>query len=175
MSKYSTQFKSTAVQDYLKGGSLKRVAELYQVDHSDLRKWVLAYQTHGLASLQKRAYQHYRPEFKLAVLRSMKLHQISARLAAAHFNIASPSTIRVWQRLYNEGGLAALQAKPKGRASMSASKPFKPYIPSDKPVAQMTPEELMQELEYRRVETDYLKKLEALAQKKYLAGKNKSR
>lgn len=46
MSKYSTQFKSTAVQDYLKGGSLKRVAELYQVDHSDLRKWVLAYQTH---------------------------------------------------------------------------------------------------------------------------------
>jgi transposase len=37
------------------------------------------------------------------------------------------------------------------------------------------PKELMQELEYRRVETDYLKKLEALAQQKYLASKNKSK
>ena len=39
----------------------------------------------------------------------------------------------------------------------------------------MTPDELMQELEYRRMETDYLKKLEALAQQKHLASKNKSR
>lgn len=55
------------------------------------------------------------------------------------------------------------------------SKPFKPLVPTNKPVTQMTPEELMQELEYRRVETDYLKKLEALAQQKYLASKNKSK
>jgi hypothetical protein len=39
----------------------------------------------------------------------------------------------------------------------------------------MTPEELMQELEYRRVEADYLKKLEALAQQKHLANKNRSK
>ena len=39
----------------------------------------------------------------------------------------------------------------------------------------MTPEELMQELEYRRVETAYLKKLEALAQQKHLVSKNKSK
>jgi len=53
------------------------------------------------------------------------------------------------------------------------SKPFKPFTPTNKPVTQMTPQELMQELEYRRVETDYLKKLEALAQQKHLANKNK--
>jgi hypothetical protein len=55
------------------------------------------------------------------------------------------------------------------------SKPFKPFVPTNKPVAQMTTEELMQELEYRRMETDYLKKLEALAQQKHLAKKNKSK
>ena len=54
-------------------------------------------------------------------------------------------------------------------------KPFKPFVPTNKPVTQMTQEELIQELEYRRVETDYLKKLEALTQQKYLASKNKSK
>jgi hypothetical protein len=54
-------------------------------------------------------------------------------------------------------------------------KPFKPFTPTNKPVTQMTPDELMQELEYRRMETDYLKKLEALAQQKHLASKNKSK
>ena len=52
---------------------------------------------------------------------------------------------------------------------------FKPFTPTNKPVTQMTPEELMQELEYRRMEADYLKKLEALAQQKHLASKNKSK
>ena len=101
----------------------------------------------------------------------MKNNQTSIRPTAAHFNIAAPSSISVWQRLYNEGGIAALQARPKGRVPMP--KPFKPFVPTNKPVTQMTQEELIQELEYRRVETDYLKKLEALAQQKHLASKNK--
>jgi len=78
----------------------------------------------------------------------------SPRSTAAHFNIAAPSTIAIWQRLYNEGGINALEPKPKGRRPMSKPKPFSP---TNKPVTQMTHEELMQELEYRRVETDYLK------------------
>jgi transposase-like protein len=103
----------------------------------------------------------------------MEQYQLSINQAASQFNIPAPSTISRWQRLYNEGGITALEPKPKGRPSMS--KPFKPFAPTNKPVTQMTPEELMQELEYRRVETDYLKKLEALAQQKYLASKNKSK
>ena len=103
----------------------------------------------------------------------MAQKQLSINQAAARFNIAAPSSIAVWQRLYNEGGITALEPKPKGRPPMS--KPLKPFVPTNKPVIQMTPEELMQELEYRRVETDYLKKLQALAQQKHLASKNKSK
>jgi len=103
----------------------------------------------------------------------MEKHHLSARPVAAHFKIGSMAAILQWQKLYNEGGLAALQAKRKGRSFMS--KPCKPFIPTNKPVTQMTPEELMQELEYRRVETAYLKKLEALAQQKHLVSKNKSK
>ena len=114
MSKYSSQFKFKVVQEYLKLGGLKRLAQQYLINTSDIRNWTLAYQANGLPSLQKRVYQRYTPEFKLGVLEYMKCNLISARPAAAHFNIAAPSTITIWQRLYNEGGIAALQSKPKG-------------------------------------------------------------
>jgi transposase-like protein len=173
MSKYSPQFKLKVVKDYLKSGGQRRLAHLYEINTSDIRKWTLSYQSNGLSSLKKRVYQHYTPEFKKSVIQYVKAHEVSLRAAAAHFNIPDGSVITVWQKLYNEGGIAALQAKPKGRVPMP--KPFKPFVPTNKPVTQMTPEELMQELEYRRVEADYLKKLEALAQQKHLASKNKSK
>ena len=173
MSKYSPQFKLKVVKAYLKSGGQKRLAHLYEINTSDIRKWTLSYQAHGISSLQKKIYQHYTPEFKLSVVQYVKGHEVSLRAAAAHFNISDGSIITTWQKLYNEGGITALEPKPKGRPPMS--KPFKPFTPTNKPVTQMTPEELMQELEYRRVESDYLKKLQALARQKHLASKNKSK
>ena len=173
MSKYSKEFKLEVIQHYLSGkGGFKAVGDRYGVKHTYIQKWVHAFKIHGQKSLTK-TYTHHPSAFKLAVLKAMAQDQLSINQAAAHFNIASPSTISVWQRLYNEGGITALEPKPKGRPPMS--KPFKPFVPTNKPVTQMTPQELMQELEYRRVETDYLKKLEALAQQKHLANKNKSK
>jgi transposase len=171
MSKYSKQFKLKVVKEFLKSGGLKRVGHLFEISHSDVRKWTLAYQAHGHSGLNP-SHQRHSPQFKVQVLQYMAQHQISARPATAHFGIGSMTTILQWQRLYNEGGITALEPKPKGRPSMS--KPFKPLVPTNKPVTQMTPEELMQELEYRRVETDYLKKLEALAQSKAVK-ENKSK
>jgi transposase-like protein len=173
MSKYTSEFKLDVINHYLStGDGYKTTAELYDLQYHSIRKWVCAFNIHGLSSLTKR-YTSYTSDFKLSVLQYMDQHQFSINQAAAHFNIPSPSTIAVWQKLYNEDGLAALQAKPKGRAPMP--KPFKPFTPTNKPVTQMTPDELMQELEYRRMETDYLKKLEALAQQKHLASKSKSK
>ena len=102
-------------------------------------------------------------------------HQLSVYETAVHFNLPTVGSLREWQKIYNKGGITALQAKPRGRPPMSKSNPLKPYTPTNKPVTQMTPDELMQELEYRRLETDYLKKLEALAQQKNLVSKNKSK
>ena len=173
MSKYTPEFKLSAIHHHLStGDGYKATANLYGLQCHSIRKWVCAFNIHGLSSLTKR-YTSHTSQFKLSVLQYMDQHRISINQAAAHFNTPSPSTIAVWLHLYNEGGLVALKAKPKGRALMP--KPFKPFIPTNKPVVQMTPEELMQELEYRRMETDYLKKLEALARQKHLASKNKSK
>jgi len=173
MSKYSKEFKLAVINHYLttKDG-FRSTAALYEVNPSHIKKWIYAFKIHGQNSLTKR-YTTYTSAFKLSVLQYMAEHQLSINQAGAHFNIASPVAIRGWQNLYNEGGMTALEPKPKGRPPMS--KPFKPFAPTNKPVTQMTPDELMQELEYRRMETDYLKKLQALAQQKHLASKNKSK
>jgi transposase-like protein len=173
MSKYSQDFKLEVINHYLSGREgFIATAKRYGVKFTYVRKWVHAFKLHGQKSLTK-TYTHHPSTFKLSVLKAMEHDQLSINQTAARFNIAAPSTIAVWQRLYNEGGITALEPKPKGRPPMS--KPVKPFVPTNKPVAQMTTEELMQELEYRRVETDYLKKLEALTQQKHLASKNKSK
>ncbi len=173
MSKYSKELKLAAINHYLASADgFQSTADHFQVDCRELRTWVYRFRIHNQESLT-RCHTRYPALVKLQILECMARHKLSINQTLARFNIASSSTIRVWQRLYNEGGLAALQAKPKGRPSMS--KPFKPFVPTNKPVTQMTPEELMQELEYRRLETDYLKKLEALTQQKHLVSKNKSK
>lgn len=173
MSKHDTQFKLAVVQEYLKDGGKKRIAMRYGINGNDVIKWVSAYQLHGLPSLQQREYHQYTPAFKLEVLQYMHEHHVSSRDAAAHFNIASPSTVIVWQRLYNEGGITALQSKPKGRPLKFKSKDIKALLA--KPLTELTHEELLHRAEYLEVENAYLKKLEALAQQQDLANKRKSK
>ena len=173
MSKHSPQFKLKVVNDYLSFGGYLRVANLYGVHTTDVRKWVMAYRRRGSLSLYQRSYQQYAPAFKVEVLEYMRTQGLSPRLAAAHFNIASSSTILVWRRLYNEGGITALQSKSKGRPPMSKRSEIQALLA--KPSEQLTHEELLLKLHYLEVENAYLKKLEALAQQKNLASKSKSK
>ena len=166
MSKYSKQFKLKVVKEFLKSGGQKRVSHLFEISHSDVRKWALAYQAHGHSGLNP-SYQRHSPQFKVQVLEYMAQHQISARPAAAHFGIGSMTTILQWQRLYNEGGIAALANRPVGRTPMSQ---FNIKALLKKPVSELTPAELRRRLEYAEAEAAYLKKLEALAQSKAAKG-----
>jgi transposase len=173
MSKYDTQFKLAVVQEYLRAGGKKRIAIRVGINPSDVVKWASAYQAHGLASLEQREYRQYPPEFKLEVLEYMQAQHVSVRDAAAYFNIASPSTIVVWQRLYNEGGITALQPKPKGSPLKFNTKDIKALLA--RPITELTHEELLRRAQYLEVENAYLKKLEALAQQQDLANKHKSK
>lgn len=173
MTKFSSEFKLSVVQHYLSSQEgHRRTSHRFGVTSSNLRHWIALYRAHGVDGFKK-AYSTRTAEEKLAILRYMKDHHLSHRATAAHFNIPGPQTILDWQRLYNEGGITALANKPRGRPPMTKSP--KSYIPSNKPVSEMSPEELMRELEYRRAETAYLKKLEALAQAKALDKQKKSK
>ena len=162
MSKYSKQFKLKVVQEFLESGGLRRVAQLFKISHSDIRKWALAYEAQGVHGLTPR-YQRQSAQFKLQVLQYMAKHQISARPAAARFGIGSMTTILQWQKLYNGGGIAALANRPTGRPSMPH---FDIKALLKKPLSELTPAEMRRRLEYAEAESAYLKKLEALAQSK---------
>ncbi len=173
MSKYSKDFKLEVIHHYLSGKEgFTATAKRYGVKFTYVRTWVHAFKIHGQKSLIK-AYTHHPSAFKLAVLKAMAQDQLSINQAAAHFNIASPSTISVWQCLYNEGGITALEPKPKGRPPMSKRSEIQALLA--KPSEQLTHEELLLKSHYLEVGNAYLKKLEALAQQKYLANKSRSK
>lgn len=173
MSKYDTQFKLSVVQEYLSHGGKKRIGIRHGINPGGVVKWALAYQSHGLASLEKRKPRQYTVEFKLEVLQYMQDHQVSLSPTAAHFNIASPTTIMVWQRLYNEGGITALQPKPKGAPLKFKTQDIKALLA--KQLSELTHEELLRRAEYLEAENAYLKKLKALTQQQDLANKHKSK
>lgn len=173
MSKYSKEFKLAVIQHYLSGrGGFKTVADRYGVKYAYVRKWVHAFEAHGQKSFIKGCAK-YSGAFKLSVLRYMGQHQLSINQTAAHFNIPAPSSLLVWRRLYNEGGITALEPKPKGRPPMSKPSDIKALLA--KPLSSLTHEELLRKAQYLEVENAYLKKLEALTQQKHLASKNKSK
>ncbi|XGZ91514.1 transposase [Pseudomonas sp. NT2] len=71
MSKYTTQFKLSAITAFLeRGRGFRRVAAQFQMDPTLLRRWVEAYRLHGEASLSSTG-QRYSALFKFSVLRRM--------------------------------------------------------------------------------------------------------
>jgi transposase len=103
----------------------------------------------------------------------MAKHQISLGQLLPTFGIGSMTTILQSQKLYNEGGITALEPKPKRRPSMSKRSEIAALLA--KPSEQLMHEELLRKAQYLEVENAYLKKLEALAQQKYLVSKNNSK
>lgn len=132
----------------------KRVAARYGLSPSMVRRWAAAYKAHGLAGLKK-PYALYPIDIRYQAAQSILTDGLSIYEAMGKYNIPTHSTIETWVRLYNGGGIDALKNKPRGRPKMSKQEKPKPL--PEKPLEEMTREELLEELEYRRTEVAYLK------------------
>lgn len=174
MSIYSKNFKLKVVKAYLSQSAGQReVAASFNVGRTQLRDWVIGYKAHGAEALAPRTYaQHYSTAFKLTVLAYMRQHGESRLQVATLFKIPSPSTIFVWEKRYNQGGLEFLTDR-RGRPKMK--KPENTLQPqtSKKPWSELTSAELLREIEYLQAENAYLKKLDALVRDKPLPPKTK--
>lgn len=160
MNRYTASFKETAIKAYLDGpAGFRIVAQRFGIDYSLLRRWVMSYQAHGKASVQKRSGRHYSAEFKLSVVKRKRKDHLSLRKVAVIFGLSHPAQIGVWERQYYSGGIEALSRKE--RAPIMAKKPVSPLDD-----AECTHEQLVAKLNYLRMENEYLKKLEALIQEK---------
>ncbi|PJK14462.1 IS3 family transposase, partial [Lysobacteraceae bacterium NML07-0707] len=157
MAKYSEAFKLGVVQSYASGESgFRAIAQRYGLDHATVRRWVKAYQAHGVQGL-RRKFSRYSADFKLSVLQRIAQEGLSVREAMALSNIrGSTRIISGWQRQYHAQGLAGLQPKPRGRPKkMSMSQSPKPV--NALPDAQRSREALLEEVRYLRAEVAYLK------------------
>lgn len=171
MAKHSLDLKLEVAKIVLTGpDGHKRVAARYGLSPSMVRRWTAAYKAHGLAGLKK-PYALYPIDIRYQAVQSVLTDGLSIYETMDKYNIPTHTTIETWVRLYNEGGIDALQNKPRGRPKMSKQEKPKPL--PEKPLAEMTREELLEELEYRRTEVAYLKKLRALVQSRQSATKPK--
>jgi transposase-like protein len=109
----------------------------------------------------------YSPEFKIAVVKTMREKHLGYKVAAREFEISANAhngmtTVRRWERIYLEEGEAGLMEEKRGRKSTGRPKKLKPETEGD----------LIAELERLRAENEYLKKLDALVRERKLREKS---
>ena len=138
--------------------SLHEVSRITGIDRSLLREWLNLYKNHGTKYL-KPGINSYSYEFKLKVIDYLHSNNISYRKASGIFGIRCSTTVRNWDLIFNKHGSGGLMVKKKTNAEKSdvtkKSRPKKELSDKDK---------LLEELEYLRMENEYLKKLNALVQ-----------
>ena len=165
MSKYTTQFKLSAITTFLeRGRGFRFVADQFQMDPTLLRRWVEAYRLHGYASLRVRN-KGYSPEFKLSVLQRMWRDNLSLRRVAALFNLGNSTQVGRWQQQYYSGGFEALSAGKGLNIAMPppTDKNPDPTSPSDDDLSHA---ELLIKLRKLQVENAWLKKLKEFREEK---------
>lgn len=165
MAKYSFEKKMEVVQAYLdREGGYNTLAKRFGVPNkSIIQEWVKSYQIKGVEGLlRSRQHLEYTFEFKLSVVESYLIEEISYQDLALRCGVRNASTIVRWVNAYRQKGSEGLKPKPKGRSpSMPRSKkPPKTTKPSN---SQPQQDERLQELEqgnlYLRIENAYLKEL----------------
>ncbi|MEY3883226.1 MAG: hypothetical protein RLZZ379_504 [Pseudomonadota bacterium] len=171
MAKHSYELKLSVVDYYLQNkGGYRFTSNKFQVEQSSVRKWIALYQLHGAEALKKKPNAKYSLAFKCAVIAHKNTHMLSTRQTAAHFNIPAITTVSHWAKLY-ESGRIGIPIKRQGRPKAMSKPPLRP----EKPLEEMSHQELLAEVRYLRTEHAYLKKLDALIQRKQLEEKNKQK
>lgn len=155
---YETKFKLKVVESFLAGeGGAKLLARRWSVPEEKIRLWVSHYRLHGVAGLQPKRGT-YTAYFKLQVLSHQVREQLSSRQVAAIYDIRNPNQVVVWRRVFDDGGVAALEDRRQAHP-MKADKP-NPEPPNTDSAS--SNRALREEVERLRAEVAYLKKLEAL-------------
>ena len=117
----------------------------------------------------------YSAEFKISVIMDMREHHLGYRETARKYEMVNNSyggaisTLHRWERIYLEEGAEGLMKERRGKAC-SASGTRRGRPPKfDKKVE----EDLIAENQRLRMEIEYLKKLDALVQKRLQEEKKK--
>lgn len=160
MSKYSKEFKLKIVKEYLKGNcAYETIAKKYNIPPAPLQRWINRYKEHGIDGLERNNIT-YDGNFKISVVEYMHNNHLSLNETSAKFNLSGDWLVAKWERIYYEEGPQALFRDNRGRKRKMSSKPKK------KKLDENVEKDLIEEVQFLRMENAYLKKLHALIQER---------
>ncbi|MDU4018531.1 MAG: helix-turn-helix domain-containing protein [Finegoldia magna] len=148
MSKYSTEFKTKVVKEYLESNtSYKTLSNKYCIpSESIIRKWVNAYKSQGYEGIKvKRKNTQHTLEFKLNVVNLYLTGEMSYQSLANVLKITNPAIITRWVNDFRKQGIEGLKPKKRARPS-SMTKGFKSLY---KQIPQKTQREIKKNLQKR--------------------------
>lgn len=158
MKKYSLELKKELVKLVMENKcGVKKAAKKFGVSHNLAKRWVKMYQYHGESGLSIKSGT-YSGEFKKNAVEYMHTTHLSIQEASAYWGIPGPTTLRRWERTYQEEGPEALFMERRGRHSTVKKPPEKNLKKTEK--------DLLNEIEKLQAEVAYLKKYNALVQAK---------
>ena len=159
MVKFGYEKRLEAVKAVIEKGLSQRAAgKLIGANQIDVQNWVRLYREHGEKGLQiKGGRSCYDGNFKVKVVEYMYVNHLSIREASAKFAIPDPITVRNWKHIYDEEGRDALF---EGKKKKPNNKPIEPKLDIK------THGDLIAEVGRLKMENAYLKKLNALVQKR---------
>jgi len=115
-----------------------------------------------------RKNKNYSPEFKIRVIMDMREHRLSYHETVRKYELGNDQTggarlmIQRWERIFLEEGAEGLMKERRGRGNPLSDKKRGRPPKLDKKVE----EDLIAENQRLRMEIEYLKKLDALVQKR---------
>ena len=156
MDKFTLEEKKKAVNLVLNEHySYLRAARSIGASKTTVIGWVNIVMNHGFEALPSgKTHSTYTGAFKLEVVKYMQENKLSSYATAAHFGINKNQVMR-WLRIYEEEGETSLMTEKRGKKRMN-----KPRIPAEEK------KDILKELDYLRMENEYLKKLNALVRER---------
>lgn len=162
MTRFTSDAKLMIIQGYnSKVTSQREYAEQIGVTRAQFQYWLKLYELHGEEGLEN-PYTNCSVGFKLDVLNYMVQTGASLMDTAAFFKLSSYTMVYDWQEKVKVGGVETLEPRQKGRLSMKK----KPTKQPKTATAKGSVEEYEARIRQLEMENEYLKKLNALVQKK---------
>ena len=102
-SKHTPEFRARVAQEYLDGlGSIKSLANTYNIGYSTLKEWIYKYRIHGISAfISGNGNRKYPKELKIRCVEAVLSGEGSVDDILAKYNISSRYILRNWIMEYN--------------------------------------------------------------------------
>lgn len=163
--KYSKEFKLEVIEYYKNhSDGVFTVAKHFGIpSRTVVVEWIKKYEKHGIAGLENKN-PTYDGKFRIKVVEYMHKNKLSCTQTAIDFNLSSHTIVSRWDKIYQkEGPQALLKNNRKGLKNKMISKN---QLKKPRKINNDNIKDLIEENERLRMENAYLKKLQALIQKR---------